>query len=139
MGHPTSTPALETRPWHRLTVEQALAALRTMAAPTALVVRGRATEEIQAARLVPGDVVLLSEGRIVPADLRVCEAAHLEVAESVLTGESFPATKETATLAYAMAIRSERASLFTQGVFTRQGVAGHCAQTRFHQRPARLV
>ena len=103
--------------------ERALDALRTMAAPTALVVRGGVTEEIPAARLVQGDVVLLSEGRIVPADLRVITCAHLEVDESVLTGESFPVTKTTSPLEEDAPALGDRANETFQGTRVTRGRA----------------
>jgi Ca2+-transporting ATPase len=103
--------------------ERALDALRTMAAPTALVLRGGTTKEIAAARLVPGDVVLLSEGRIVPADLRVCEAAHLEVDESLLTGESFPVAKTAASREEHAPAIGDRANETFQGTRVTRGRA----------------
>ncbi len=68
--------------------ERAMAALKAMAAPLARVVRDGSIEEISAAELVPGDLVLLEAGDVVPADLRLIESASLEVNESLLTGES---------------------------------------------------
>ena len=61
--------------------EKAIAALRSMAAPTAAVLRGGSPENIAAADIVPGDVVLLEAGRIVPADMRLFESAQLRSAE----------------------------------------------------------
>jgi Ca2+-transporting ATPase len=72
---------------------EALAALKQMAAPTAVALRDGGAVEIPARALVPGDVVLVEAGRIVPADLRVLEAATLRVNESALTGESMPVDK----------------------------------------------
>lgn len=75
--------------------ERAVAALRALAAPHASVRRGGAASEVPASELVPGDIVLLDAGRIVPADLRLVEVAHLRVEEAALTGESNPAEKRT--------------------------------------------
>jgi len=73
--------------------ERALRALKAMSAPTASVVRGGEQCEVSAAELVPGDVVLLDAGRIVPADLRLIKSVALRVNEASLTGESLPVEK----------------------------------------------
>ncbi|MFI9201590.1 cation-translocating P-type ATPase [Streptomyces sp. NPDC053048] len=75
--------------------ERAVAALRALSAPVARVLRDGAEREVNIADVVPGDVVLLGEGDIVPADGCVVEAARLLVDESSLTGESVPVAKET--------------------------------------------
>jgi P-type Ca2+ transporter type 2C len=73
-----------------------IAALSELAAPEARVLRDGAQCQIPAAEVVPGDVLLLAEGDIVPADAQVIEAAALLVDESALTGESVPAGKAAA-------------------------------------------
>ena len=73
--------------------ERALEALRSMAALTATVIRGGVEREISARELVPGDIVVLSVGDKIPADLRLTEAVNLRVDESALTGESVPSEK----------------------------------------------
>jgi len=73
--------------------ERALEALKRMAALTATVIRGAAESEIPARNLVPGDIVVLSVGDRIPADLRLIEAFNLRVDESALTGESVPSEK----------------------------------------------
>jgi Ca2+-transporting ATPase len=73
--------------------ERALAALREMTSPTARVVRDGQVEVVAATLLVPGDVVRLEAGDIVPADLRLLESHSLRVNEAALTGESAPAGK----------------------------------------------
>ncbi len=70
--------------------ERALEALRAAAAPMARVRRDGAVEEIPAASLVPGDVVLLRVGDVAPADLRLIRTEGLAFDRSVLTGESLP-------------------------------------------------
>jgi P-type Ca2+ transporter type 2C len=74
---------------------RALEALRAMETPTAHVIRAGKLHVVPAREVVPGDVVLLSSGDRVPADLRLVDAASLEVDESMLTGESLPVQKET--------------------------------------------
>ena len=78
--------------------EQAIRALETLAAPVAVVIRNGRVEDVNSAELVPGDIVLLTSGTRVPADLRLIEVIRLEVDESALTGESIPARKNTAVI-----------------------------------------
>jgi Ca2+-transporting ATPase len=73
--------------------EQALAALKRMAAPNGKVVRNGHQGVIPAVELVPGDVVILETGNYVPADVRLVESANLRVMEASLTGESMPVEK----------------------------------------------
>ncbi|WP_457030772.1 cation-translocating P-type ATPase [Kitasatospora sp. P5_F3] len=72
----------------------AVAALSALSAPSARVLRGGEEREVAAAGVVPGDVLLLAEGDIVPADAELAEAAALLVDESMLTGESVPVEKD---------------------------------------------
>ncbi|MFD8708711.1 magnesium-translocating P-type ATPase [Kitasatospora sp. NPDC059648] len=65
----------------------------------ALVRRGARAQEVEVTDLVPGDVVELRLGDIVPADLRLLSVTGLECSESVLTGESLPVAKDTAPVA----------------------------------------
>ena len=68
--------------------EKAMEALKNMAPSFARVVREGSTLEITATELVPGDVVLLEAGNIIPADIRFFETHQIKVDESALTGES---------------------------------------------------
>ena len=70
--------------------ERALEALRDASAPTARVRRGGRVSDVPAAGLVPGDVVLVRIGDVVPADLRIVSDDRLSIDRSVLTGESLP-------------------------------------------------
>src|SRR6516162_321601 len=72
---------------------QAIAALSELTAPEARVLRDGAQRTVPATEVVAGDVLVLAEGDIVPADADVTEAAALLVDESALTGESVPADK----------------------------------------------
>ena len=75
--------------------EQALRALRQLAARKSIVRRDGQLATVPATELVPGDVVLLEAGGVVPADLRLAEAIGLRVEEAALTGESQPVEKAT--------------------------------------------
>ncbi len=68
--------------------EQAIAALKKLAVPTVKVRRDGHVQEISSTELVPGDLVLLEAGNLVPADGRLVECINLKVQESALTGES---------------------------------------------------
>jgi Ca2+-transporting ATPase len=74
--------------------EQALAALKKMAAPNAQVLRDGQQMTIPARELVPGDIVLVEAGNYVPADLRLVESVNLKADEASLTGESVPVNKD---------------------------------------------
>jgi Ca2+-transporting ATPase len=76
--------------------EEALAALKKMAAPEARVVRAGRIRTVPAQELVPGDVILLEAGHFVPADMRLVEAINLKVDEASLTGESAAVEKNAA-------------------------------------------
>lgn len=73
--------------------EEALAALKKMAAPEAHVLRDGHRITIPARELVPGDMVFLEAGNIIPADVRLLEGFNLKVEEASLTGESLPVNK----------------------------------------------
>ena len=75
--------------------ERALERLRDMSGPRARVRRQGRPETVPVEELVPGDVVLLEAGAIVPADLRLVEAPQLRLDESALTGESEVVLKAT--------------------------------------------
>ena len=76
--------------------ERALEALRSSAAPLASVRREGIVNEVVAAELVPGDVVLLHVGDVIPADMRLTVADGMLVDRAVLTGESLPEPASTA-------------------------------------------
>lgn len=73
--------------------EKAIEALQKLAAPNANVIRNGAPISVPAEQLVPGDVVVLETGDIVPADLRLVESYNLQIEEASLTGESVTSEK----------------------------------------------
>ena len=74
--------------------EKALDALKTLSAPHARVLRGGKESVIDAAKLVPGDIIRLEAGDFIPADARLLRSVSLKSEESALTGESVPAEKD---------------------------------------------
>ncbi len=74
--------------------EEAIDALKSMASPDAKVRRDGQVHTIKSFELVPGDIVQLEAGDVVPADIRLVEASSLKVEEAALTGESVPVEKE---------------------------------------------
>jgi Ca2+-transporting ATPase len=78
--------------------EKALEALRELAAPTALVIRNGREEKINSKLLVPGDVIKLFAGDLVPADSRIIHEVNLLVDEAILTGESVPVEKHSTAI-----------------------------------------
>ena len=80
--------------WQAYRAEQALAVLKKLLPNTTKVVRSGAVRQVPAARLVPGDVILLEAGDILPADCRLVEAFSVRVNNATVTGESLPASRD---------------------------------------------
>lgn len=74
--------------------QSSLEALRNMSAPSARVLRQGEESIVPASNLVPGDIVFLRDGDMVPADMRLIDTANLKIQEASLTGESVPSEKE---------------------------------------------
>jgi magnesium-transporting ATPase (P-type) len=100
--------------------EQALEAVRSLLANRATVVRDGERHEIDAAELVPGDLVLLEPGDRVPADLRLLQVRDLHIDEAALTGESLPVAKQVAQVAATAAI-GDRLDLAHAGTVVSRG------------------
>ncbi len=84
--------------WMEYQAQKSMRALKKMDKIKANVVRDGETNSIDAEKLVPGDIIRLEAGIIVPADLRIIENNELEADESALTGESVPVKKTTAKI-----------------------------------------
>jgi len=102
--------------------EQALAALQGMLSRRCKVLRGGAESEIDAEHVVPGDIIVLSGGDRVPADIRILTGQELEVDESALTGESLSVRKAPPPVAADCAL-AERASMAWMGTVVASGRA----------------
>ena len=98
--------------------EHALAAIRNMLTPTATVRRDGRRTTIDAASLVPGDIVILGPGDKVPADLRLTRVRELRIDESPLTGESEPVDKITDPVAADAALGDRRNLAFSGSLVT---------------------
>ncbi|MCB2185219.1 MAG: plasma-membrane proton-efflux P-type ATPase [Deltaproteobacteria bacterium] len=86
--------------WQEHKAASALAALQNQLALTARVKRGGAWQEVPARELVPGDLVRLKLGDIVPADAKLMAGDYLTVDQSALTGESLPVNKKPGEMAF---------------------------------------
>jgi Ca2+-transporting ATPase len=108
--------------WEELRAELAILALSEAFTHTAVVVRDEREQEIDAAELVPGDLLIVTEGERIAADARVVEARALDVDESALTGESLPVTKRVEAVPVAVPL-AERASMLYAGTGVTRGRA----------------
>ena len=102
---------------------QSMEALRRIGQVDALVRRGGETREVPADALVPGDIVLLTEGEVVPADLRLLSTENLQADESALTGESVPVDKTTEPLEGDEPPLAERSNMVFSGTSVSRGAA----------------
>ncbi|MBV0900852.1 cation-translocating P-type ATPase [Haloarcula salina] len=102
--------------------EQSLEALRELATPEVVVRRDGTEQTVEATALVPGDVVVLQQGDVVPADCRVVESQSLEVDEAALTGESMPVEKSVEPVAEETPL-AERTSVLYKGTSVTRGSA----------------
>jgi H+-transporting ATPase len=93
--------------WQEYKAANALEALKSQLALKARALRDGAWDEIDAAELVPGDVVRLRLGDIIPADTKLVEGEYLSVDQSALTGESLPVNKKTGEIAYSGSVAKQ--------------------------------
>ncbi len=100
--------------------EAAIAALHRMLAPMASVLRGNRRRSVDAAELVPGDIVLIEAGDRVPADARLIDTAALKVQEAILSGESVPVDKSVEPVARDAAL-GDRTSMIYSGTLIVSG------------------
>ncbi len=103
--------------------ERAMAALRQLTVPEVRVRRDGEIRVIPATELVPGDIVLLEAGNLVPADGRLIHSSALRVQEAVLTGESEPVDKEAVDLSPGDYPLAERRNMVYKGTMVVYGRA----------------
>jgi Ca2+-transporting ATPase len=101
--------------------ESSLEALRNLSAAESVVLRNGAIKEIPTKDIVPGDIVIIETGVIIPADLRVTEAVNLQVQESALTGESLPVTKQTGSIGDGAVALGDRTNMGYSGSIVTYG------------------
>jgi len=101
--------------------EQSIAALKRMAAPIVRVRRDSQVREIPARDLVPGDVVLLETGNVVPADARLLQSTTLQVQEAALTGESDAVEKDAGIVFETSRALGERRNMVYAGTVVSYG------------------
>ena len=103
--------------------EKALDALKNMSAPHARVIRNGKEMLIDAADLVPGDIIKLEAGDFVPADARLISSASLKSEESALTGESVPSEKNAFNVVNEKAPLGDRTNMVFSGCSITNGTA----------------
>ena len=90
--------------WEEFKADNAIAALKQTLALKARVLRDGKWGDIAARDLVPGDVIVLGLGNIIPADVKLVEGDYLSVDQSALTGESLPVDKKSGDTAYSSSV-----------------------------------
>ena len=95
--------------------EESVRSLKKLMVARARVIRDGHEQEVAAADLVPGDLVLLASGARVPADLRLLQAFELRVDESMLTGESLPAEKKSAAITVENLVPADQTNMAFMG------------------------
>lgn len=103
--------------------ERALDALKNLSAPHARVIRGGRERVMDAAQLVPGDIIRLEAGDFVPADARLLRSVSLKSEESALTGESVPGEKDADAVIAKDAPLGDRSNMVFSGCSITAGTA----------------
>ncbi len=103
--------------------EKAMEALKKMSSSQALVLRNQKAVKVNATELVPGDVILLEAGDVIPADIRFIKVQSLKVDESALTGESENVEKNIKKLESENLVLADRTNMGFKGTFINSGHA----------------
>ncbi len=120
--------------------ENALEALNSLASPICRVLRDGAVQELDPALLVPGDIILLKTGDLVPADARLLRSESLAVDESSLTGESVPTEKDAgASLSGEVALGDRVNMVFSGCLVTAGNAAAVVTDTGMHTQIGKIA
>ncbi len=103
--------------------EASIKMLKKMAAQFALVLREDKPVKLEAAELVPGDVILLEAGNIIPADARLLEVSAFKTDEASLTGESYSVEKTTNAIAEDNLVAGDQLNMVFKGTIVSSGSA----------------
>jgi H+-transporting ATPase len=93
--------------WQESKALSALSVLKQKLAKKATVMRDGIFKSIDAKELVPGDIIKIKIGEILPADVKLIEGEYLQIDQSALTGESLPVTKHSSDIAYANSVAKQ--------------------------------
>lgn len=102
---------------------RAIAALKAISTPNTSVLREMERQTISSTRLVPGDIVFIETGVLIPADMRLIETTSLEINEAVLTGESVPINKNCEVISDTDTPISEQSNMVFKGTQVNRGRA----------------
>jgi len=107
--------------WQEAKAEAAMASLKKLSIPFTRVIRDSKPIEISSKDIVPGDIITIEAGNIIPVDARLIETANLRVQESTLTGESEPVEKHSRILTAENPALGDRKNMIYMGTITSFG------------------
>lgn len=106
--------------YQEYSAEKAIEALRSLSKSEMIVIRNNEKIRMKSEFLVPGDIVLLEAGNLIPADIRLIKSFEINVNEAILTGESLPIRKETEVLPLETSL-AERKNMIHKGTTISSG------------------
>ncbi len=112
--------------------EKSLEALKKLSVPRAMVLRGGTPMEVDSMTLVPGDIIMLSEGNQIPADARILTSRNLLVDESLLTGESVPSSKKEKVMDADLSLADRKNMLYKDTYISRGNGEAVVVNTGLH-------
>ena len=122
------------------TAQRSAASLNLLVTNVARVIRSGDSYEVDAKNLVPGDIVLLESGDMVPADLRLINQQELRIDESLLSGESLPVEKDASVLLAETSLIQERVNSCFSGTLVINGRAmGVVTATGMHSELGKIA